>query len=84
MIIRNEEAKDFRAVEELTKLAFWNVSMPGCSEHYLAHVLRSHADFIPEMDFVAEDLLRSGGGSDSGAGGRKDHREYHVHQEPAD
>ena len=55
MIIRNEEAKDFRAVEELTKLAFWNVSMPGCSEHYLAHVLRSHADFILEMDFVAEE-----------------------------
>lgn len=55
MIIRNEEAKDFRAVEELTKLAFWNVSTPGCSEHYLAHVLRSHADFIPEMDFVAEE-----------------------------
>lgn len=55
MIIRNEEAGDFRAVEELTKLAFWNVSTPGCSEHYLAHVLRLHADFIPEMDFVVEE-----------------------------
>lgn len=60
MIIRNEEAGDFRAVEELTKPAFWNVSTPGCSEHYLAHVLRLHADFIPEMDLVAEEHRSSG------------------------
>ncbi|MGN1415757.1 MAG: GNAT family N-acetyltransferase, partial [Oscillospiraceae bacterium] len=30
-----------------------NLNMPGCSEHYLAHILRSHEDFIPELDFVA-------------------------------
>lgn len=54
MIIRNEEKKDFRAVEEMTKKAFWNVSVPGCNEHYLAHVLRGHPDFVPELDFVAE------------------------------
>lgn len=55
MIIRNEEAKDFRAVEELTKKAFWNVNVPGCNEHYLAHMLRKHPDFIPELDFVIEE-----------------------------
>lgn len=55
MIIRNEEANDFRAVEELTKKAFWNVSVPGCNEHYLAHVLRGHPDFIPELDFIVEE-----------------------------
>lgn len=28
--------------------------MPGGNEHYLAHVLREHEDFIPELDFVCE------------------------------
>lgn len=54
-MIRREEKKDFRTVEELTKKAFWNVHVPGCNEHYLAHVLRNHADFIPELDFVLEE-----------------------------
>lgn len=54
MTIRNERPEDFRAVEELTKKAFWNVNVPGCSEHYLVHILRSHADFVSELDFVAE------------------------------
>lgn len=54
MTIRNERPGDFRAVEELTKRAFWNVNVPGCNEHYLAHILRSHVDFVTELDFVAE------------------------------
>jgi len=52
--IRREEETDYRVVEELTREAFWNLHVPGCDEHYLVHVLRSHPDFIPEMDFVAE------------------------------
>ena len=52
--IRNERPEDHRAVEELTKLSFWNVNFPGCDEHYLAHILRGHEDFVPELDFVAE------------------------------
>lgn len=52
--IRNETETDYRTVEELTREAFWNLNFPGCSEHYLIHVLRSHADFIPELDLVAE------------------------------
>ena len=28
--------------------------VPGCEEHYLAHILRSHKDLIPELDLVAE------------------------------
>ena len=55
MIIRNEAEKDFRAVEELTKTAFWNVNVPSCDEHYLVHVLRGHPDFVPELDFVLEE-----------------------------
>lgn len=52
--IRLEEKKDYRIVEELTREAFWNLQVPGCDEHYLAHVIRTHPDFIPEMDYVAE------------------------------
>lgn len=54
MIIRNERPDDYRAVEELTKRAFWNVNFPGCDEHYLAHMLRGHADFVAELDLVLE------------------------------
>lgn len=54
VIIRNERPEDYRAVEELTKRAFWNVNFPGCDEHYLAHMLRGHEDFVPELDLVVE------------------------------
>lgn len=52
--IRNEEERDFRRVEEIIRAAFWNLYVPGCDEHYLAHVMRSHEDFIRELDFVIE------------------------------
>ncbi len=51
--IRNEEIDDYRTVEEITRTAFWNLHVPGCDEHFLAHKLRNHSDFIPELDFVA-------------------------------
>ena len=51
--IRNEEPADYRAVEELTREAFWNLYVPGADEHYLAHVLRTCDDFLPALDFVA-------------------------------
>lgn len=53
-IIRQETKTDYRAVENLTREAFWNLSVPGANEHYLVHIMRSHADFIPELDFVIE------------------------------
>ncbi len=52
--IRNEREQDFRKVEELTREAFWNVYRPGCSEHYVLHVLRNDPAFIRELDFVLE------------------------------
>lgn len=55
MIIRNEKTDDYRAVEEMIKKAFWNLSMPGCNEHYFAHQVRKSDDFIPELDFVMEE-----------------------------
>lgn len=51
--IRNEQPSDHRTVEELTRAAFWNLYVPGCNEHYLAHIMRDHPDFMPELDFVA-------------------------------
>lgn len=53
LMIRNENEKDYRIVEEITREAFWNLYVPGCNEHYLAHQLRKSTDFIPELDFVA-------------------------------
>ena len=54
IIIRNETPADYRAVEELTREAFWNVYKPGADEHYFVHMMRSHPDFIPELAFVLE------------------------------
>ena len=54
MIIRNETPADYSAVEHLTREAFWNQYVPGCSEHYLVHVMRSHPDYIPQLAFVLE------------------------------
>ena len=52
--IRLETSEDNRAVEELTREAFWNVYKPGADEHYFVHQMRNHPDFIPELAFVAE------------------------------
>lgn len=30
------------------------MNAPGCTEHYLAHIMRDHCDFIPELDLVVE------------------------------
>lgn len=54
MTIRKETPADYSAVEDLTRRAFYNVYMPGCTEHYLVHIMREHPDFIPELDFVLE------------------------------
>ena len=52
--IRNEEETDYERVEEITRKAFWNLYIPGCIEHYLVHIMRSHKDFLPELDLVIE------------------------------
>lgn len=52
--IRHETEADYKIVEEITRKAFYNVYIPGCVEHYLAHIMRRHEDFIPELDLVIE------------------------------
>ena len=53
-IIRLEKEADHREVENLVRESFWNVYRPGCSEHYVIHVLRNDPDFVRELDFVME------------------------------
>lgn len=53
-IIRLENPTDFEATENLVREAFWNVYRPGCTEHYVLHILRNDKDFVPELDFVME------------------------------
>ena len=52
--IRLETKDDYRAVENLTREAFWNVYRPGCMEHYVLHCYRDDPAFVPELDFVME------------------------------
>lgn len=54
IIIRPETKEDYRAVENLVRESFWNVYRPGCSEHYVIHVLRGDPAFVRELDFVME------------------------------
>ena len=53
-IIRNETKEDRREVENLIRESFWNVYRPGCSEHFVLHVLRDDPAFIRELDFIME------------------------------
>lgn len=52
---RLEKKEDYRAVENLVRESFWNVYRPGCSEHYVIHVLRDDPAFVKELDFVMEE-----------------------------
>ena len=52
--IRLERNEDRRNTENLIREAFWNVYRPGCSEHYVIHVLRNDPAFIRELNFVME------------------------------
>ena len=53
-IIRPETPADYNAVENLVRESFWNVYKPGCSEHYVIHVLRDDPAFVKELDFVMQ------------------------------
>ena len=52
--IRLERTEDHKEVENLVRESFWNVYRPGCSEHYVIHVLRDDPAFVKELDFVME------------------------------
>lgn len=52
--IRSERKEEYRETENLIRESFWNVYRPGCSEHYVMHVLRDDPAFVKELDFVME------------------------------
>ena len=52
--IRLEKKEEHRKVENLVREAFWNVYRPGCSEHFVIHMLRDDPAFVKELDFVME------------------------------
>lgn len=53
VIFRKETASDYDAVNIIIRKAFWNVSVPGCDEHYLAHKMRTHEDYLSDLSLVA-------------------------------
>ena len=52
--IRLEKSEEYAKVEHLVRESFWNVYRPGCSEHFVLHVLRDDPDFVKELDLVME------------------------------
>jgi predicted N-acetyltransferase YhbS len=62
LLLRPETEADYRGTETMTRRAFWGkfpdriktLGGIGCDEHYLCHVLRRSPEFLPELDFVAE------------------------------
>lgn len=53
--IRVEQARDYSAVEHLTREAFWDLYHPGCSEHLIVHKIRDVPAFVGELSLVACD-----------------------------
>lgn len=53
-MIRLEEERDYKIVENLTREAFWNVYKPGCDEHYVLHIARNTKEFIKDLSLVIE------------------------------
>lgn len=51
--IRLEKEKDYRAVECLTREAFWDLYHPGCSEHFIVHKIRKVTAFVKELSLIA-------------------------------
>lgn len=51
--IRKETEKDYFETEKFVRNAFWNKYQPGCNEHYMVHVMRSHETWLPEFSRIA-------------------------------
>ena len=58
MTLRRIGEGDWKAAEELTRRAFYNIYEPGCVEHYLVHLMPEHEDFLPAPSLVAEEAGR--------------------------
>ena len=57
MKIRQEKPAEYQAVERLTYQAFKELNLTENwrpTEHFIVHLLRESADFIPELSLVSE------------------------------
>jgi predicted N-acetyltransferase YhbS len=50
--IRPTTEVDYPAIVKVTREAFWNLYVPGCDEHYLAHIMHTHPDYLPQLCFA--------------------------------
>eukprot|EP01031_Cornospumella_fuschlensis_P000676 gene676-855_t len=50
---REETEEDYEIVYNVMREAFWNHFQPGADEHYLLHLLRASAEYVPELSLVA-------------------------------
>jgi predicted N-acetyltransferase YhbS len=53
LIIKNGCPENYKDAEFAAREAFWNLYRPGCDEHYTAHRIWEHQDFLPELFYVA-------------------------------
>ena len=58
IVVRQEREKEYLETEAALREAFWDQYAPGASEHYLAHCLRTHPAFVPELALVAAEEER--------------------------
>jgi Predicted acetyltransferase len=56
IIYRLEREGYYRAAENVTREAFWDVYKPGCDEHLVVRNLRSGSLFLRELTLVAEEV----------------------------
>ena len=61
--LRLETQKDYFETETVIREAFWNHYTPGCSDHYLIHIMRSSPAFVPALSIVAVEGERIVGSS---------------------
>lgn len=54
IVIRREEERDCRRVEEVAREAFWNLYFPGTDIPVVVNKLRRSPDFIKELTYVIE------------------------------
>ena len=54
IIIRQEEERDYRRIEEIAREAFWNLYFPETDIPVVVNKLRRSSDFIKELTYVIE------------------------------
>ena len=59
--IRNEEERDYKKVEEVTRAAFWNLYVPGCDEHYLTHIIEVDGEIVGNIMYTKAKLIDESG-----------------------